>query len=378
MPTSRGCFRGSDRRGLFPLADSSHGWRPPRMPRCSRHWALRTTRPGPTHGSPARALTSVLATDTETTLELSRARTRYMRWLTTTRDLSPHTLRAYSSDIAAFERYVGTDRGVDSLDRHQIAEFLGHQVDTGMAPSSVRRRAATLRGFCRWLATEQVLAEDPSAGISVARGRGRRLPRPVPGDDLARLLMWLRAAAERERSGPTTAVDGYHQTTLLAVAVMVSTGVRVHEVVRIRTCDVDLAAGSIRIFGKGRRERQVYLPDPWITDVTQDYVTARARLGLIHDRLLFNVRLDPLTEAALRARLRIAAEAAGVAEPVTPHMLRHSAATQLIEAGVDIRFVQRLLGHASLSTTEIYTHVSDRTLRNVVGGADVLGRLLGR
>src|SRR5439155_15530118 len=99
-------------------------------------------------------------------------------------------------------------------------------------------------------------------------------------------------------------------------------------------------------------------------------------LGVEHPWLLFNLRHEPMTAAAMRARLIKAADAAGLRARVTPHMLRHTAATQLIEAGVDIRYIQRLLGHASLSTTEIYTHVSDCALRRVVSDADVLGRLL--
>jgi integrase/recombinase XerD len=156
---------------------------------------------------------------------------------------------------------------------------------------------------------------------------------------------------------------------------MVSTGVRVNEVVGIRCQDIDLLGRSIRLLGKGRRERQVFLTNDWITDLVDAYMAARSMLDLEHTHLLFNLRNDPLTPSAMRARLAKAALAAGLNSRVTPHVLRHTAATQLIEAGVDIRYLQRLLGHASLSTTEIYTHVSDRTLKRVVSDANILGRL---
>jgi integrase/recombinase XerD len=157
---------------------------------------------------------------------------------------------------------------------------------------------------------------------------------------------------------------------------MVATGVRVHEVVGFRCHDIDLAGRAIRLVGKGRRERQVFLTNDWITGLTASYLQARGRLDLPHSHLLFNLHYEPLTTAAMRSRLAKAARAAGITQRVTPHMLRHTAATQLIEAGVDIRYIQRLLGHASLSTTEIYTHVSDRALKRVVSEADVLGRLV--
>ncbi len=157
---------------------------------------------------------------------------------------------------------------------------------------------------------------------------------------------------------------------------MVSTGVRVHEVVGFRCPDIDLSGRVIRLVGKGRHERQVFLTNDWITSLTDAYLEVRASLPATHSRLLFNLHYAPLTTAAMRSRLAKAGSAAGLDVHVTPHMLRHTAATQLIEAGVDIRYIQRLLGHASLSTTEIYTHVSDHALRRVVSDADILGRFV--
>ncbi len=159
---------------------------------------------------------------------------------------------------------------------------------------------------------------------------------------------------------------------------MVATGARVNEVVNINCGDIDLHSRGVRIVGKGQRERQVFLTNDWVADFTSIYVRARSELELTHTKLLFSLSYDPLTTQAMRSRLAKAALAAGLGIRVTPHMLRHTAATQLIEAGVDIRYIQRLLGHASLSTTEIYTHVSDSTLRRVVTEADVVGRFIAR
>jgi integrase/recombinase XerD len=157
---------------------------------------------------------------------------------------------------------------------------------------------------------------------------------------------------------------------------MVGTGIRVHEVVGIRCRDLDLPERSLRVLGKGRRERHVYLTNDWIAGLTDRYLATRRLLGVQSPMLLFYSRGAPMSASTMRSRLAKAAEVAGLNERVKPHMLRHTAATQLIEAGVDIRFIQRLLGHASLTTTEIYTHVSDRALRRVVSDADVLGGLV--
>jgi len=311
-------------------------------------------------------------------MQVCKAREQYVRWLLVTKDLSPHTIRAYDGDIAAFERHVGAHTTVDMVDRDCLIAFMEGQRAARLASTSLRRRASGLRGFCGWLRTRGLLDADPWAGITVAAGRSHKLPRVLATHELDRLLCSLRKAAG---VGDASDLDGvlyrpHQSTTLLAVALMVVTGMRVHEVVGVQSQNVDLSARSLRILGKGRRERQVFLTNDWITGLTRAYLKTRATIGIAHSHLLFNDRGAPLTAPAMRSRLAKAARDAGLSARVTPHMLRHTAATQLIEADVDIRYIQRLLGHASLSTTEIYTHVSDRALSRVVAEADVLGKVL--
>lgn len=311
-------------------------------------------------------------------MQLSNAREGYVRWLLAARDLSPHTLRAYEGDLSSFEEFLGCDFAIRELERSSLLDFLESQRVRGLSPASLRRRASALRGFSRWLFAQDLIESDLWHGESVAVGRARKLPRVLPLRDLDRLLTFLVRAAgvNAETTRPELIQRRPHEsTTLLAVALMVATGVRVHEIVSFRCEDIDLAGRAIRLLGKGRRERQVFLTNDWITDLTASYLQARSTLDLRHSHLLFNLHYEPLTTAAMRSRLAKTAAAAGVESRVTPHMLRHTAATQLIEAGVDIRYIQRLLGHASLSTTEIYTHVSDQSLKRVVSDADVLGRL---
>ena len=312
-------------------------------------------------------------------MQVHRAREEYVRWLVVTRDLSPHTIRAYDADVGAFERHLGRAAVVQDIDRDRLIAFLEDQRAAGLSMRSIRRRASGLRGFCRWLVSRQLLDDDPWVGATIGGGRPRKLPRLVATYDLDRLLSSLRVRAGINGvvSADAVLARPHECTTLLAVTLMVATGVRVNEAVSIRCQDIDLRSRSLRILGKGRRERQVFLTNDWIKGLTQSYLHARDALGVGHAHLLFNRRRDPLTPAAMRSRLVKAAADAGVSGRVTPHMLRHTAATQLIEAGVDIRYIQRLLGHASLSTTEIYTHVSDGALRRVVSDADVLGRLTG-
>jgi integrase/recombinase XerC len=311
-------------------------------------------------------------------MQVCQAREQYVRWLAVTKDLSPHTIRAYDSDITAFERHLGIRALVEQIDRDRLISFMEEQREVGLCSTSIRRRASGLRGFCRWLLSCRLLGADPWVGTTVAVGRSRKLPRILPTHELDRLFLFLLNTVGIDAASDADEVlhHPYESTTLLAVALMVATGVRVNEVVGIKCQDIDLTGRSLRIVGKGRRERQVFLTNDWMTGLTHLYLKTRAALGLEHPYLLFNLHHDPLTPPAMRSRLVKAAQGAGLDTRVTPHMLRHTAATQLIERGVDIRYIQRLLGHASLTTTEIYTHVSDRALKRVVSDADVLERLV--
>jgi site-specific recombinase XerD len=312
-------------------------------------------------------------------MELQAARKTYMRWLSGTRNLSPHTVRAYASDLSEFERHLGLAAQVDAFDQDQLLDFVAAQRAAGLSTASIKRRAAALHGFARWLVLQGFLADVPWPAGGLALGRTRRLPRCLTARQLDRLMSFLRrrACVDRTHVAGGPLVRPYEATTLLAVALMVVTGMRVAELVGTTCKDIDVQSGSLRLMGKGRRERLVFLGDDWTSALTEAYLSTRHVLGVTHDRLLFNASLRPLSAPAIRARLARAATESGLETHVTPHMLRHTAATQLIEAGVDIRFIQRLLGHSSLATTEIYAHVSNLALRRAVSDASVMSRIGG-
>jgi site-specific recombinase XerD len=308
------------------------------------------------------------------------ARAAFVLWLDDTRDLSPHTVRAYSCDILALTRHVGPDSQVTVISPDSIVDFVQAQRATGITATTIRRRLAGLRCFCRWLVENEHLESDPWAQVSLQIRKRRTLPRPVPPSDLSTLLDFLSLEARVPLStADSRPLERPHEaTTLLAVAVMFATGLRVSETVGIYCSDLDISDRSIRVTGKGSKERTVFFPGEWLSPFLRSYLAIRTAIDIQHPLLFFNRLGAPLSSAAMRARLDKAAHGAGIAGRITPHMLRHSAATQLIESGVDIRYVQRLLGHSSLSTTEIYTHVSDSALRGMVTTANVLERAATR
>ena len=302
----------------------------------------------------------------------------FVSWLGTTRGASPHTVRAYSGDVGVLRRHLGHDAPVELLTREVIVDIVSSLREAGASDNSVRRRVAGIRRFTQWLVASEHLATDPWAGLALKLPLAKTLPRAVPRGELDLLLRHLcRSAGVAPRQLPVDPLLRTDEaTTLVVVAVIIATGLRVSELASVRCADMDLAGASIRVIGKGRRERSVYLPSDWLLGLCRTYLVTRFELGVDHPFLLFNRARRPITPPAIRVRLAKAGREAGLQRHVTPHMLRHSAATHLLEAGVDIRYVQRLLGHASITTTEIYTHVSDRALRNVVANANVLGVLM--
>lgn len=312
-------------------------------------------------------------------MQLTPQAHEFDRWLRTTQDLSIHTVRAYGDDVAALERFLGGTFLVGDLGVNEIYAFIEHLASVRrLSSSSIRRRLCGVRRFCAWLHERELLAEDPVPLVNVRLSRPRRLPKAVSDTDLRRLLWHLQDSVEDGKvpSSIDQADRSVEATTLLAVALMVGTGMRVGELVALQLRHVDLPSRTILVLGKGQRERYVYLSNEWIVNLIREYVGDRFVDEDPSDPLIVNRSGRPLTTAALRGRLLRTASELGMTKPLTPHMLRHTAATQLIESGVDIRFVQRLLGHASLTTTEIYTHVADKSLRHAVTQADVLGKAL--
>lgn len=283
--------------------------------------------------------------------------------------LSVHTLRAYRGDLKLFLRDVGPGVSASKIDRDRLWQHVRWlRTEKRLGEASVKRRLATLRVFFRWLENRGAIATNIFHGLGLGIRLPKRLPRALDELDLRRLLQ----AAERPGCG---AGLGEHDAQLMqtAISVFVATGLRVNELVSIRRADVSLSDASVLVRGKGNRERRVYLSSGAAIQTMDGFMTAQPPVEGT-DRLFTTPARRAVSAQYVRTRLRAIATAAGISRRVTPHMLRHTAATQLIEAGVDIRFVQRLLGHSSIATTQIYTFVTDRVLKMKLDTADTLGR----
>ena len=274
------------------------------------------------------------------------------------RGLSVNSLRAYGGDIGDYLRHVRRCRGDFSA---AAGSYLAHLSEArGLKPRSVRRRIVVVNAFLDW-AGERMAGLDPARPEAPSRRvAGHNLPRTVTPGDLSRLLA-------------TADAQGEAGDFALALRLMAATGLRVSEACHLRAADFNPGAASLRVRGKGSRERVVYVANADLADALAK--RAGAGGGFALRPLLTTARGGALTPAGIRARLHALARGLGLEAVITPHMLRHTCATMHLENGVDIRFVQRMLGHASISTTEIYTHVTDAALKAAMARGDPLARL---
>ncbi len=307
------------------------------------------------------------APDRDLPEDLERALEEYLAHLAVERGLSEHTLAAYRRDLTRYAAYLG-DRGRDRLDDvagTDVAEYVevlrtGSDGGRPLAVSSAGRAVVAVRGWHRFAVLEGRAATDPSADVR-APVAARRLPRALSTDDVERLL---EAASLGE--GPVPLRD----RALLEL--LYGTGARISEAVGLSADDLDLEVGTVRLFGKGRRERVVPVGRFAVEAVEAYLVRARpelARAGRGTSALFLNQRGGPLSRQSAWAVLQAAGARAGLGDRVSPHTLRHSFATHLLAGGADVRVVQELLGHASVTTTQIYTQVTVQAMREVYATA---------
>ncbi len=290
------------------------------------------------------------------------------------RDTSEHTRRSYRASIAAYLGWL-EERGTDWRDpsRTELRAYLAKLAASG-ARSSVGQRLAAIRSFHRWAAREGMAPGDPWGAIATPR-RPRRLPRVLEVEQVEALLRAVDTgtaaardlAADPERSGRSVAL-GLRDRAIVEVAY--AAGLRISELAASDLASLDLQRAQITVMGKGRKERIGLLGRPAIAalreylDDGRPVLAARRHPGTRESDAIFLNHLGAaLGVRGLRYRLDRLRRLAGLPEGVSPHTLRHSFATHLLDGGADLRVVQELLGHESLATTQVYTHVSPTRLR---------------
>lgn len=283
----------------------------------------------------------------------------FLSYLEVERGLSANTVSAYRSDLKQFGRFLA-DRGWDPLlvRPRDLAEYVAWLAapadDSPPSPATLQRKRAALRAFYRHLRREELIFDDPTVGIQGTK-RAPALPKVLTPTEIDRLL------AAPTGSGPGPIRDR------AILEVMYACGLRASETIGLEVTDIDTDEGMLKARGKGNRERIVPLGSKAISAITAWLMIGRPEV--VRDRqekeLFLNLRGRPLTRQGLYKIVQGHAATAGLADRMSPHTLRHSFATHLLAGGCDLRSVQEMLGHADVSTTQVYTHLSGTQLKDV-------------
>ena len=290
---------------------------------------------------------------------LSEIRDAFLKYLESERNLSAHTIRAYLGDLDSFfEHLEKLDlNNFSKLELSHIRSWLANQQVKGGARTTLSRRAVSIRLFTKWATKKGYLAKDVGATLATPKG-ARTLPDVLNVAD-AGLAMDALATRVAEEDGPLSKRD------CAMVEVLYASGARVSELCGLDLEDIDYERNTIRVIGKGNKERTIPLGNPAIRALDTWLKEGRPSLaGDKSDRAVFlGARGKRIDQRTVRTVVYQALEALAGAVKLGPHALRHSAATHLLEGGADLRTVQEILGHASLATTQIYTHVSTERLQ---------------
>ncbi|MBN1355528.1 site-specific tyrosine recombinase XerD [bacterium] len=289
-------------------------------------------------------------------MSLKRYIEDYVNHLVLERGMSRNTAAAYSGDIRSFlNSCSGLDEPGD-ISEHTVQSHLAKLQKRGLSHRTIARNLAAIRSFCRFLVLENAIVDDPTEDLSV-RYRPPRLPKVLSLEVIDRIFQII----------DTSSVKGIRDRAVLET--LYATGIRVSELTNIRLGDVHAEHGFIRCFGKGNKERLVPLGGSaisWIRRYLDRSRTAYTSENAVSDYLFLNRFGRRLSRVSVWNMIRHYARRAGAPPHVSPHVLRHSFATHLVSRGADLRAVQEMLGHSSITTTEIYTHVSRERLKSIV------------
>lgn len=275
-------------------------------------------------------------------------------YLLSEKGVSANTIDAYARDLKAFFTWLKKfSKSLPDITHQDIVTFLMDYKKMGHAVSSVSRMLATLKVFFRYLVSENHIREDPSYLIQFPKG-WNRLPEVLSIEEIKRLL-----------NTPSAKGRGIRDRAILEL--LYASGLRVSEIVNLKVNQIDLQVGYLRTMGKGSKERIVPIPPVTIERIKKYLKEVRPRLSrsMEHEFLFLTRRGGGFTRQGLWKLIKTYARRCGISKEITPHTFRHTFATHLLQGGADLRSVQEMLGHASISTTQIYTHLDRSFLQKI-------------
>jgi site-specific recombinase XerD len=298
-------------------------------------------------------------------LTLDAAMAQFLAGYFATHERSPKTFTAYALDLRQFRSFLPRRASLRSLRSEQIEEWSARLKEDGYATASIRRKLASVRSFFAYWVRKRVIPYSPMSGIKIELTASRTLPNFLTLDEVAAILTAAtHAYAERRGLGDRT--EFLALRNLAIIEVMFATGLRVGELVSLRLTDFRPFEHSLLIRGKGRRERLAFFVEPTSFERISSYATTRRDTPSETDSLFVNAYGNSLSTQTVANVIRTLCTEAGVTKRVTPHTFRHTVATLLLRNGADLRVVQEILGHASITMTQRYTHVAKEHVRGAL------------
>ena len=289
---------------------------------------------------------------------------RYIRYCREERRLSENTVKAYEMDIRLFIDWleqISPDSTTECLITKALMQEYLSDLNKRYAVKTVKRKLASLRGFFDWLEEEGLINDNPFHHMKIRLKEPFRLPSAMTEKELSRVLAAVYEESLRySRRSPGDTTLFLHYRDILVIEMLFASGIRVHELCDIEYDDMDFFHNTVRIVGKGNKERVVFFGNEAVLWVLKQYQRMRRELCFEDPHLFVNKFGAPLSTQAARNVVKKYVNLAGIQRNITPHSFRHTFASMLLEEGVDLRFIQEFLGHSSISTTQIYLHVTDK------------------
>lgn len=274
------------------------------------------------------------------------------------KNLSEKTLRAYKIDLNQFQYFSNFNkREIKTFDKYIIKEYVQSLFKLELKAKTIKRKIAVIKAFFNYLEFDEEIPINPFRKMNISIKEPKNLPKTMELKEIRKLLKYL---YNEKKNFTNKEMYSYKALTrdIVVLEVLFSTGIRISELCNLKTTDINVMTGKIKIFGKGSKERITQICDKEVKQQIKEYIDL-FNIKMISTSFLFINRLgNKLSEQSVRLMIHKYQEHVGIDKCITPHMFRHSFATLLLEEGVDIRYIQHLLGHASISTTQIYTQVN--------------------
>lgn len=289
-------------------------------------------------------------------MKLTDEKEKYLKVCKEIKGLSNLTLKAYRIDLTQFCAFMDTK---DWLTKESLLSYITFLHMT-YKPKSAKRKIACVKAFYRYMEIEDIIEYNPFHKIILKYKEPVTLPKTIPLETIYKLLSH---AHQKHRQAVTISQKEITLRDALIIELLFSTGMRISELTHLKISNLNLANNTIRIFGKGAKERIMCITNAEIKKMINKYLDTRHSCS---DYIFINRRENRLSEQSVRNMLSRYAKEEGISMHITPHMFRHTFATELHNADVDIRYIQQLLGHSSISTTQIYTHISTSKMGDIL------------